>query len=912
MDFKPASRTIGAKYGKNKGRAQLHNFHDLPSASTTVLPASKRYPISPSSIGAEQKDAAPSEIPADPPSPSPASAVRPAHVTTHSRSSFSTSHGSRSQSPVRQDNKPAFDAEMSTYDLEESDDELEVLEQRPIKKLRVSPAEKEEKRTAVKNAPKPTRKLEKTARPVLAKKQENVSTASSQESLKSRNTTTKLGSQATSKAVSEVSSAPPITKIDPKPKIPRTTYGKNSKASVSDNKSGEEVPREPGPATRKSRTKLKSRTSGTATPKKAPAQLNDSDASAASPSQLGLDHLKLEAEESPEPSPIREPPAFQPGPTLPRGRKRLIDRLDAASNQPPVRAETVATDFAKELERLHHGVGKEKPLPNSERPQLSRTGSSQGRQTYGRAKNTYAKERSHLSDMVDELDDMSTAGSQGASQQFLAGLLPTGPSQLQSQLELESDSSEDAPTFRLKSIYELRQAGTNSRLEKEVEDLMADANPTGGSKALRIQALMQIMRKMSQDGFAIFLSEYALDRFTAWSTLMKDKISKLLLGMVFWRLIQCSTTSPPRLKQIIQCVIANSSSLPPLNTIAQIAKTRAENLSKSTVQDLIDFEQTVLSEGLLPAYEGEGVIPAAITLGVLNDSLKKIIDAGTITPLPQSSYAQIIALLQQVSQPSDDQVVKHVFVTKLALSLLQICAGPLEQDLGLSQTEYQALGDTLGDIIHRSLNVHESLVQSILHFAITLCNDRPEVCQAICQSSLTNPLMIIIRSRFLDMVNTAEDSQTVERTTLDSIILTLACLLNLTEHDHTVRRAFANSTLDDSSTTHLSRLVDIYMEAAPRLKAASTMAQGSALVVVGYLSLLICNLCLDEQLWQVVSDQLHDGYSISDVVASAKELLIHLRTVENANESNGSDKGNAELDGFTMRFGEILSAVRLE
>lgn len=910
MEFKTTSRTIGAKYGKNKGRAQIQNLHDLPSTVTTALPALKRFPLSPASMGAEQQDRVVSEVPADPPSPSPAASIRPAHVTSHS-SSFSTSHGSPSESPTRP-NKPSFNADMSTYDLVESDDELEVMERRPIKKLRVSPVESEKKRVANKNVPKPLQKAEKTARIALAKKQENISTKDSQESLITGSAVTKTSSQVTSRTTSESASVPLNANTGLKPKPIKATYGKSSKEPAKKNNPDIEIAQETRPTLQKSRTKLKSRVSGSSTPKKESRPVNDSDASAGSPSQLGFDHLRLTTEDSPDPLPMFEPSAIQPATKLPRGRKRLIDRLDAASTQQPVRADVAASNFAKEIERLHHGSEKSKPLPVSEAPKLNRTGSSQTRQTYSRVKNTYAKERSHLSDMVDELDAMSTNSSQDPSQQFLSGLLTTGPSQIQSQLELESDSSEDAPTYRLKSIYELKQAGTNSRLEKEVEDLMADVNPTGGSKALRIQALMQIMRRMSQEGFAIFLSEYALDRFTVWSSLMKDKISKLLLGMVFWRLVQCSTTSPLRLKQVIQCVIANSSTLPPLNTVAEIAKTRAENLSKSTIRDLIDFEQTVVLDGLLPAYEGDGVIPAAITIGVLNDSLRKIIDVGTMITLPQSSYTQIIALLQQVSQPSDNEVVKHVFVTKLALSLLQICAGPLEQDLGLSQAEYQALGDTLGDIVHRSLNVHETLVQSILHFAITLCNDKPEICQAMCQSNLIGPLMTIIRTRFLNLVDTAEDSQTIEATMLDSIILTLACLLNLTEHDHSVRRTFATSVLADSSTTHLSRLVDIYMEAAPRLKAVKTMAQGSALVVVGYLSLLICNLCLDEELWQAVFNRLNDGYSMSDVVASAKELLIHLRTVENANESGGSDKGNAELDGFTMRFGEILSAVKLE
>lgn len=924
MDFATGSRARGAKYGKNKSRTQLHNFYDV-QANVPVLPTSKRFPISPSSAGTPQQDRDATDIPIDPPSPSPTRSIRPAHVTSHSRSPVSASHDSRSTSPTKHDSgrrTSTYDMLVSTYDMVSSsdDDDLQAMERRPTKKLRLSPPQQLERPLAVKSIALDRDTEASTGRSALTKKEKNTTLKQPQEKENHSSSMAKQKPQDVIRNTSEPVPNAPIVQAQPKPALKKATYGKKHKELIKVDGPTESESGKLQTTPRKSRTKLKPRALETITPKKLQQPVDGSDTSGASPSQLGIDHLRLTNETSPEPEAISTTPHIAKSASiLPRGRKRMIDRLDAATSQPTALAKVAASNFEHEIERLQRGTEPEKPAPVSEVPKLSRTGSSQTRQKYGRSKNTYAKERSHLSDMVDDLDDMDTASSQGGSQQLLSALLPTGPSQLQSQLDIESDSSEDAPTFRLKSIYELKQAGSNNRLEKEVEDLMVDINPIGGTKALRIQALMQTMRKMSQERFASFLFEHALDRLSAWSSSMKDRMSKLLLGMVFWRLIHCNATSPPSLKQIIQCVLTNSSSLPPLDSIAQIAKNRAENLSKSTIRDLVDFERAVLSEGLLPAYEGEGIIPAAITLGVLNDSLRKIIDAGTIIPLPQSSYTQIVALLQQVSQPSADCVVKHAFVTKLALSLLQICAGPLEQDLGLSQAEYQNLGDTLGDVIHRSLTSHEGLVQSVLHFSITLCNDRPNICEAMCASSLPSSLMEIVRSRFSTLVNAAQDSQEVESAMLDSIILSLACLLNLTEHSDEVRRNFATSKLtNDKSLDHLSVLVDIYTDTQPRLQAVQTMEQGSALVMVGYLSLLVCNLCLDEQLWQSVSDRLTVGgnYRISDIVVSAKELLIHLRTVENADmantNTNAHEKGSASLDSFTMRFGEILNAVRLE
>lgn len=931
MDFATASRAKGAKYGKNRNRTQLHDFYSIHANGPTVTPASKRLPISPSSAGTPQHNRDAVGILMDPPSPSPAKTIRPAHVTSHSRSPVSTSHNPRSTSPAKPESvsgTSAYDMLVSTYDLISSDEEedLEVIERRPVKKPRLSPPEQQEKAPVIDLTNADWAAGVHTGRSTLTKKEKNIAVAQSQGKGRHKEVTTKLKPRVASQNILTAIPDRVPSKPQPKASLQSAADFKKSKTKVKSDASTDEEMLESHATPRRSQTKLKPRALGSSTPKKSHKPIYSSDTSGASPSQLGIDHLRLTNESSPQPEATSAPSApstpsagIKSVTVLPRGRKRLIDRLDTTTSQPSARAKLAASDFEKEIERLQQGIEPERSASNSEVPDLTRTSSSKTRQTYGRSRNTYAKERSHLSDMVDDLDDMSAASSQAGSQQILSGLLNSGPSQLQSQFEIESDSSEDAPAFRLKSIYELKQAGSNNRLEKEVEDLMADVSPTGGSKALRVQALMQIMRKMSQEGFTSFLFEQAFDRLSLWSSSMKDKISKLLLGMIFWRLVHCGAASPPSLKQIIHCVVSNSSSLPPLDPIRQIAKNRAENLSKSTIRELIAFEQEVLVEGMLPAYEGEGVIPAAVTLGVLNDSLRKIIDTGTVAPLPQTSYTQIVALLEQVSQPSADQVVKHVFVTKLALSLLQICAGPLEQDLGLSPDEYQNLGSTLSDVIDRSLNSHEGLVQSILHFSITLCNDKPNICEALCLSALPASLITIIQSRFSSLVNAAQDSQEIQSTMLDSIILSLACLLNLTEHSDSVRQTFANSKLKgDSKRTYLSLLVDIYTETAPKLQAVRTMEQGSALVMVGYLSLLICNLCLDNELWQVVYNQLTStggAYNISDIVASAKELLIHLRTVEDADMSSGNnthEKGSASLDNFTMRFGEILNAVRLE
>jgi len=72
---------------------------------------------------------------------------------------------------------------------------------------------------------------------------------------------------------------------------------------------------------------------------------------------------------------------------------------------------------------------------------------------------------------------------------------------------------------------------------------------------------------------------------------------------------------------------------------------------------------------------------------------------------------------------------------------------------------------------------------------------------------------------------------------------------------------------------------------------------------------------LDQDLWRAACGVL-DGYNISDVVASAKELLIYMRTLDmaqlEADMVGIAEEHTTPVDGITQRFGRILAAVRVE
>ena len=928
MDFTVHRRPGGVKYGKTR-KVRGYNFFDIGTNHAPIASAGTRFPISPSSPGSVLLDKEEPIILPESPSRSPS--VKPAHVTTHSTSSDSHSNHSRSESPLKQSSETSGRPDQSMFDLVSSDDEHYGSGQPQVKKRKLAQPLKEKQ--ALRPQTKAGSVTEKTNRHGLAKKQENMAAQSSNRGQKPKMRPTASNKQEPSMSTNnsrlepKVSQVPEVIRAVTNTKLKKITYGKKNITATASRANPVHGDLHMEEATDWGREKQatapvgRTRTTRARTPKKQQQYTIDSDTSTASPSQLGLKDLRLTPEE------IRSgasSASASPAPAASlarRGRQRRIDLLDAPEDE---ESHPSTEDAAKISSRPPHSklkpeaatetVAAKKPPPG-----LSRSGSSQTRQTYGRPRNTYGRERSHLGDMVNDLDALSNDSSQEASEQLLSQLSSQqGPSQLQTELDLGDISSDDAVSgTKLKSIHELRQAGTNNRFDRDLETLLEDIDPfhNMASKSLRLQALMKLFMKMTNEGFTSFASDRALDKLASWSKSVKDKLSKLLFDMVMWRLLHSKNTSPTKLRTIAEAVASSTALITNLHTMAQIAKDRKENLSKVLLRELAVFEKAVLQDDLLPSYEGDSIMPAAVAIGTLHDSLRRLAEAGaTNVSVGREACRSIAAMLGKAAWTTSDGAAQHKYLTKLALSLLKLFAGPLESDLGMDGDEYLSLSNTLANILNHAVDMEEDLVQSVYHFAISLCNDRPHVCRQVILSNLPSAAMQIIEMRFPKLVDETKAGSSVDQIKLDSIILSLACLLNVTEHEGAIRQQFASSNVE-SGASAFQRLIALYSEAAPKLKEATTSDQVQVLVAFGYLSLLICNLCLDQDLWKTACRVL-DGYSISDVVASAKELLIYMRTLDmaqlEADTIGIAEEHTTPVDGITQRFGRILAAVRVE
>ena len=83
-----------------------------------------------------------------------------------------------------------------------------------------------------------------------------------------------------------------------------------------------------------------------------------------------------------------------------------------------------------------------------------------------------------------------------------------------------------------------------------------------------------------------------------------------------------------------------------------------------------------------------------------------------------------------------------------------------------------------------------------------------------------------------------------------------------------------------------------------------TIDQTQILVAFGYISALLCTLCLSPLARDRISRNIK-GDGLSQLLEAATTFLDHLQTVEEALESDG-----ASPSGFTTRFRVVLDAVK--
>ncbi|PNS15425.1 hypothetical protein CAC42_684 [Sphaceloma murrayae] len=578
--------------------------------------------------------------------------------------------------------------------------------------------------------------------------------------------------------------------------------------------------------------------------------------------------------------PSHHPQLDLPPQAVERGRPRLADRLKHES-------QTMANSESSEDEDEDEGDELPDNLPQ---------GPSQEATTHSQCasgpRNTYAQTRSYLQEIVSFEDSLALP---------LMDPVPSATANKGVSNDTDLDS-EDEPSQGIRSIHELRAAGSKKRFLDDMDILLDDIkdhNKSGWSK--RRTALMELSSKLEDLDFAArFIDNGFVTSLVQNCGLAKssDKIGDSLVLVI---MTQLSSLDLPRsvVDELVPIVswTLDSGSVANTRPISTIAKDRESNMSRMSRESYIDFMDSLDELSFWPSSRPASITMDSISLRTLEALTSKFRRSGHRQPLinREGHLAQICGPVT-TSHAFPDQAIKR----QLALSVLEseslsIATSPTAASKAWTRKITNTLASFLADILQPSIPREPDLTL-ILRLLLNLTNNQPSNCAVFATNNAASLLLRHIGSAFTGQSKLAD----IDNATLDVLLLSLGLAINLAEHSDAVRRAALPTALEDV----LTPLAKTFVRGREASSQADSLEESRANVAYGYLAVLLGNLCLNDGVKIAVEEEMGD---LEGLVQAVEEFLGYHRRVD---ESQREEDAERAWEGFTERLGIVVERLR--
>lgn len=419
----------------------------------------------------------------------------------------------------------------------------------------------------------------------------------------------------------------------------------------------------------------------------------------------------------------------------------------------------------------------------------------------GRLKVTYARQRSFVNDdaqgaMIDPI--ISTNSSQ----------LQTGWENTEPDIHIKSDDSSEefvnSQGTMMRSIYELRKAGSNARAVRNMEALLDDVRgETGLSLEHKVSRLLQLIVKLQDIPYCRLFIEQGLDlRLLCCLDLDDDMALRALVAAAILHLLVPSNypsklhqTKDPRLSKLLLELLDQEGNLKIIVKNIKFTKPGTEhpNFEKSW--------ENVLKSAAWGKLRPLVVTARVISLRCLEYLARHICDSSQpAAGIPPDVFWKVAQLLDpkfsvSVRKPNPSTQLD----LQLALSVLEIYT------IGKSSVIDESIwkGETIGylkSFLPRLSTWREEEIGKLrtltLRLYLNLMNNRPKLCEAFATTKIVDTLLVIIVLQFRRL---ARDKCDDAELLLDDLILALGSMINLAEWCATAPQLVVSLRFEDSS-----------------------------------------------------------------------------------------------------------------
>ncbi|KAI1827549.1 wings apart-like protein regulation of heterochromatin-domain-containing protein [Xylaria intraflava] len=615
-----------------------------------------------------------------------------------------------------------------------------------------------------------------------------------------------------------------------------------------------------------------------------------------------------------------------PGPKLPKTtRKRLIDVLveqeehgdavaldEDVSNVPVASSEAVfgPTSSAAELD--------DQSLLETPKPK-ARTAPATGVRTFTRStsalKFTYGQGRKVLEEEDNLLESLALPQEASYSRRLDLESYKK-PTSATGAFDFENDdgTTNGSPSSKLRDIYELRQAGANSRVADAMQDLIDQIGKPGISpSSSRRAALLQVAEKLRDKVFIQQCRDHGVE-----SALLKDiaKETDAICGyLILSSLVTIITKSPSAHMCQLLCkeqpgpVFSRLLSI--REDIKKIAKDRKSNLSKRNQNLIVGIESQLQK---LPIWDGNQ--PPSITpRSLVTKCLQLLIAQDILIGSDPGVFTEAVTehLFKVLSDASNDteyfNYPQTAQSTELcsALSVLNVHAVSVATIQG-SDTEstiryLPVIADVLYISLQKPAHKDKTLGDLILKLTINLTNNNLAASRVFAAKGLLPALAASVSNSFNQaLAHISQDTWT--EGILNSLYLQLGILINFAEHSDLSLQMLNDCQHENRDL--VKELIRLFIENHCRTSEADSMEKTHLNVAFGYLSVLLGYLALHKPVRQELARS-QSTRNIGSLIGSIREFIAHYEQVENAiSESDGGDRHHG---GYAERLRELAQQL---
>ncbi|PGG99881.1 hypothetical protein GX51_06092 [Blastomyces parvus] len=601
--------------------------------------------------------------------------------------------------------------------------------------------------------------------------------------------------------------------------------------------------------------------------------------------------------------------------TTPRGRSESPIEpsgvVSRASSEISTGSSKKSTSSMSQLPTESHGVQTDSPVPL---PQ------SQG----ACPKATYARQRSFLtaenatSDLISETPiQTSFAQRYGGGASVGRGVSNATASKTARPLATRKagdDDGDDSANGVVRNIYELRRAGENARFEGITDAIFEDIEDPNSSASRRYSGMIQLCTKLMDGQFTRrFLSHGLEKRLAKRAVDLSDVIYAYLIVCAYGIILSSGPlssvvlhTCSTQVFKIIPKMITNTSD------IVSVSKIGPARTSKAVQGSLRAFCDQLAQSKIWPDVKPSKRSPQILALRCIEMAVRRARESGDAMEYLSNDVLSLLVdlLLQHSVLPEQIQDAKtdDILLLELTFSALESYTVALNS-LEASQEQILKRLSRLGPLLLQLSRYSEPCCRQIqlleIRLILNLTNNNPSLCEDFSTPELIRALMAIVLSNF-GLVS--EDFASDRRDSLlDTVILALGTLINLTEWNETARQLILQTRSGLAATTFLDRLLQLFKDGWEKTSEADSVVQTHSNVAFGYLSVLLSTVCLNDEARLHLRTSVH-GRGIDRVLATVEEFLHYHRKVERELQAGGGE--HESVSGFTSRLQSIVDRIK--